>query len=74
LPPDKVLTPGSTVFFSIGNSTNQAVHFDVQTVLVTTNDNGNLLNVLSNLTTAWGIYRYESGTSMSARECPECSR
>ncbi len=67
LPPDLALTPESTVFFSIGNSTNQPVNFDVQTELVTTNDSGTFLTVLSNLNNSLGgVYRYESGTSMSA--------
>ncbi len=65
--PTNSLVPESTVFFSVGNTTNQPVDFDIQTVVMTTNDNGNLLTVLSNLNNSLGpYYRYESGTSMSA--------
>ncbi len=67
LPPDFALSPGSTLFYSVGNPTAQTVNFDVQTELVTTNDNGNYFPVLSNLNGTIGPwYRFESGTSMSA--------
>jgi len=65
------------VFFSVGNTIKTNGHFDVQTLLVKTNDNGNLLNVLSNfeqqlgLATSRAFLRYETGTSMSARRCPD---
>ena len=61
------LPVGSRIFYSVGNTTNGFVSFDLQTLVETTNDNGNLLNVLSNLNNSLGpFYRYESGTSMSA--------
>jgi subtilisin-like proprotein convertase family protein len=60
------LPVGSRIFYSVGNQTNGFVSFDVQTLVETTNDNGNLLTVLSNLNQSLGAYRYESGTSMSA--------
>ena len=61
------LPVGSRIFYSVGNATNGFVSFDVQTLVETTNDNGNLLTVLSNLNQSLGQwYRYESGTSMSA--------
>jgi subtilisin-like proprotein convertase family protein len=67
LPGNLALTPGSEVFYSIGDATNQPVSFDVLTLVITTNANGNALSVLSNLNAGLGpYYRYESGTSMAA--------
>ena len=67
LPANLALSPGSEVFYSIGDPTNQPVTFNVQTLVVTTNNNGNLLTVLSNMNVGLGpYYRYESGTSMAA--------
>ena len=63
--PTNSVVPESTVFFSVLNPTNQPLNFDIQTVVITTNDDGNLLTVLSNLDNSLGAYRYESGTSMS---------
>jgi subtilisin-like proprotein convertase family protein len=61
------LPVGQRIFFSVGNTTNGFVSYDLVTVVETTNDNGNLLTVLSNLNTSLGpYYRYESGTSMAA--------
>ena len=67
LPPSLSLTPGDAVFYSVGNTSTQTINFNVQTVLITTNDNGNYFQVLSNLNnTLAPYYRYESGTSMAA--------
>jgi subtilisin-like proprotein convertase family protein len=53
--------------YTITNSTSQDVAFDLQTVLITTNQNGNFLEVLSNMNDTIGpYYRYESGTSLAA--------
>lgn len=70
---------GTTWWYAVGNPTaNQTNIYDISTDLITTNDNGNYFQVLSNLnnsiegTAASGTpphyYRYESGTSMSAAE------
>ena len=68
LPGNLPLTAGSEIFYSIGNTvTNQPVSFDVLTLVITTNANGNALTVISNMNTGLGpYYRYESGTSMAA--------
>ncbi|HWI58820.1 MAG TPA: S8 family serine peptidase, partial [Bacillota bacterium] len=74
LPPDLALSPvGVDWFFSIGSSTNLPVIYNWTTELITTNDYGNYLEVLSNLNnsisgTAPHAYRYESGTSMAAAD------
>ncbi len=74
LPPDHgpVLGPndvGTYWFYSVGNSTTQNVSFNILTDIVTTNDLGNQLEVLSNLNNTLGpFYRYESGTSMAAAD------
>lgn len=74
MPPDHgpVLGPndvGTTWFYSVGNSTTQNVSFNILTDIVTTNDLGNQLEVLSNLNNTLGpFYRYESGTSMAAAD------
>jgi subtilisin-like proprotein convertase family protein len=61
------LPRGTRIFYSVGNTTNGFVSFDLLTLVETTNNNGNFLTVLSNLNTSLGqYYRYESGTSMSA--------
>ena len=53
--------------YSIGNTTNISVSYDLFTTIITTNDNGNYFSVLSNLNDSIGPwYRYESGTSMAA--------
>ena len=68
LPGNLPLTAGSEIFYSVGNTvTNQPVSFDVVTLVVTTNANGNALSVIGNMNTGLGpYYRYESGTSMAA--------
>jgi subtilisin-like proprotein convertase family protein len=71
LPPSKALSPVDTFWnYAIGTIQNdRIVPFSILTELVTTNDNGNYLEVLSNLNNTLGpYYRYESGTSMSAGE------
>ncbi|MDB6124021.1 MAG: Peptidase and in kexin sedolisin [Pedosphaera sp.] len=66
-PPDFAFNRETTLFYSIGNGTAQALHYDVQTTLVTTNDFGNYYEVLHGLNDDLGpFYRYESGTSMAA--------
>jgi len=53
--------------YSIGNTTNISVGYDLFTTIITTNDNGDYFTVLSNLNETIGPwYRYESGTSMAA--------
>jgi len=56
------------IVFAVGNSTNFAVNYDVDTDVFTTNDLGTYFDVLrTNLNdpiAPW--YRYETGTSMSA--------
>jgi subtilisin-like proprotein convertase family protein len=70
MPPDggnPLYVRGSTLQYSVANFSTQNVVFDLQTEIVTTNDNGNYFEVLSNLNNTLGpYYRYESGTSMSA--------
>ena len=57
LPGDLPLTAGSEIFYSIGNNvTNQPVSFDVVTLVITTNANGNALTVISNMNTGLGPY------------------
>ncbi len=69
LPPDLALTTGTTWFFSVGNPIDVPVVYEVVTELVTTNDNGDYFEVLSNMNNGVGpYYRYESGTSMSAAD------
>ena len=68
LPPGSL---GATWYYAVGNTTTQAVTFDVQTLITVTNYNGNFFQVLSNMNDALGTgqyYRYESGTSMSAAD------
>jgi subtilisin family serine protease/subtilisin-like proprotein convertase family protein len=56
-------------FYGIGNPTNVTLHYGVVTEFLTTNDNGNELQVLSNMNESIGPwYRYESGTSMAAAD------
>src|SRR5712692_7474904 len=53
--------------YSIGNSNSFSVDYDLQTILFITNNPGSYFTVLSNLNAKLGpLYRYESGTSMSA--------
>jgi subtilisin-like proprotein convertase family protein len=65
--PASALIPGTSVYFSVGNSSDiQAVSFDATITLTTTNDNGYFLSLsnLNNGVAPW--YRYETGTSMAA--------
>lgn len=56
-------------YYSVGNGTTQNVNLDILVDIVTTNDQGNYFEVLSNLNNTLGpFYRYESGTSMAAAE------
>jgi subtilisin-like proprotein convertase family protein len=68
LPPDAPLAPiNDFLDYQIGNATNDTVVFNLTTILVTTNENGNYFEVLSNLNNQLGpFYRYESGSSMAA--------
>lgn len=71
IPPDLAsLSPRDTFWnYAIGNPTSNQVTFTIETELVTTNDLGNYLEVLSNMNNSLGpYYRYESGTSMSAAD------
>ena len=68
---DIIALRGHTIFYSVGDPTNQVVAFDAQTVLVTTNLNPAVILLETNLNFQLGTppplyYRYESGTSMSA--------
>jgi len=59
-----ILTNG--FYYAIGNPTNFDVNYNLLTEIVTTNDNGNYFQVLSNLNDTIGPwYRYETGTSMA---------
>ena len=69
LPPDAPLVNGTVYFFAVGDPTNRPVKFDLTVTVVTTNDQGNYFEVLSNLNNSIGDpdwYRYETGTSMAA--------
>lgn len=60
-------------YFSVGNTNNFPISYDLITSIVTTNDQGDYFQVLSNLNnsisgTAPYFYRYESGTSMAAAD------
>src|SRR5690348_14539835 len=71
LPPGKVLSPVDKFWnYAIGSiEKDKIVPFSILTELVTTNDLGNYLEVLSNMNNTLGpYYRYESGTSMSAAD------
>jgi subtilisin family serine protease/subtilisin-like proprotein convertase family protein len=71
IPPDiGALSPRDTFWnYAIGNPTSSEVSFTIETELITTNDLGNYLEVLSNMNNSLGpFYRYESGTSMSAAD------
>jgi subtilisin-like proprotein convertase family protein len=80
---NSVTIPGSAVpltnfwFFGVLNPTNQTVRYQFTTTYATTNDNGDYFQVLSNLNDSLEpsvtdptkhLYRYESGTSMSAAD------
>jgi hypothetical protein len=70
IPPNGSLTPVDTFWtFTITNSNPQTVIFNWQTILVTTNEQGDFFTVLKDLNDALGgSYRYESGTSLAAGE------
>ena len=54
------------LYYTIVNTNNETVNYDVITEITTTNENGNYFTVLSNLNNTLGpYYRYESGTSMA---------
>ncbi len=54
-------------FYSVVNPTDVEVRFDLRTILVVTNDPGDLYTVLKNLNDVLAPnYRYESGSSQSA--------
>lgn len=66
VPPDDTLQEGDW-FFGVGNKTGTAVAYDIQTVIILTNDFGNYFDQLKLLNDGVGPhYRYESGTSMAA--------
>ena len=70
MPSDGSFTQANNIFYDVYNPTNLPSVFDLQTTILTTNDLGDYLTVLSNLNDSLGTspyyYRYESGTSMSA--------
>ncbi|HXI69856.1 MAG TPA: S8 family serine peptidase [Verrucomicrobiae bacterium] len=85
IPPDSggVITDISSLqndffFFAVGSTNASPVHYDLITTIVTTNDQGNFFEVLSNLNNSLGgdpsstvpphFYRYETGTSMAAAD------
>lgn len=70
LPPDAPLVPTEAIWsYAVENISSHTVPFIIETELVTTNDLGNYLQVLSNLNDTLGpFYRYETGTSMSAAD------
>ncbi len=66
-------------YFSVGNTNNSPVNYNLTTVVITTNDLGNYYQVLSNLNNSLArtirtinrsgtYYRYETGTSMAAAD------
>ena len=70
-PPDAPLSPVDTTWtWAIGNpGPNQTNSYTMDRDIITTNDNGNYFEVLSNLNSTLGpYYRFESGTSMSAAD------
>ncbi len=58
----------------MGNTNGNPINYDLTTIVITTNNNGNYFQVLSNLNdsldgfTPPHYYRYESGTSMAAAD------
>ncbi len=57
----------SAIDYAVGAPTNSRIVYDLFQEAITTNDNGNELQVLSNLNNTIGpFYRYETGTSMAA--------
>jgi subtilisin-like proprotein convertase family protein len=75
IPPDSTLTPiGAGWSYAVSNNTSAGVSYDLFVDIVTTNDNGNYFQVLSNLNDSLDgnipphYYRYESGTSMAAAD------
>jgi len=73
IPPDgnlqSFITSGN-LYFAITDGTNTLpVNYDLVEEIITTNDNGNYYQVLSNLNNTVGPnYRYETGTSMAAAD------
>jgi subtilisin-like proprotein convertase family protein len=68
IPPDAALDPLDSFWsISISNNTGQTVSYNWQTTLVTTNNQGDFLQVLKGMNDSLGnFYRYESGTSLAA--------
>jgi O-glycosyl hydrolase/subtilisin-like proprotein convertase family protein len=64
----------SGFYFAVGNTNSELVFYDLVTEVITTNQNGNYFQVLSNLNDSLDgdipphYYRYETGTSMSAAD------
>jgi subtilisin-like proprotein convertase family protein len=61
---------GSGFDFAVGNSTNVAVNYDLTVQIFTTNNVGDLYQVLQRMNDAdlGSYYRYETGTSMAAAD------
>jgi len=56
MPPDHALSPvGADWFYGILNNTTQRVFFSIVTDILTTNDQGNFLQVLSNMNDTLGL-------------------
>jgi subtilisin family serine protease/subtilisin-like proprotein convertase family protein len=69
IPPDNwgALAGNTVWYYSIGNSTNISVAYNVTARLTLTNDMGTYYEVLQYMNEQIGpVYRYESGTSMAA--------
>ncbi|MCX6896880.1 MAG: S8 family serine peptidase, partial [Verrucomicrobia bacterium] len=61
-------TADTVFYYSVGNTNSQPVNYSIFLTILTTNDNGNTFQVVSNLLNGplAPYYRYESGSSMAA--------
>jgi subtilisin-like proprotein convertase family protein len=67
MPGDFNLQPGGELFYRIVNTGSKDVAFDIETLILNTNQRGDFFDVLKQLDDGLGpYYRYESGTSMAA--------
>ena len=61
-------------YYAVGNTNTAPINYNLTTLVISTNDNGNYFQVLSNLNDSLDgdnpphYYRYESGTSMAAAD------
>ncbi len=59
--------PTGTIYYTVANTNNVGVNYDVRTAVVVGTDSGNYFTTLKQLNQPLGpYYRYESGTSMAA--------